>query len=193
MFWVRWSLLSFLVLVPPGASLAHRPAYDRAQYGSWEDQDRNCRDTRQEILIRDSRLPVLWRDEKRCVVAWGHWVDVYSGEVINDPLGVDIDHLVPLQNVHVAGGWRWNSTRRREFSNWEPNLVVTSASENRRKGSKTIDQYEPPNETIRCWYASRYAVTKFVWNLSTSDQERETLRRRVEACAQKIFSGSPDS
>jgi hypothetical protein len=183
MVWIVRGLLCLFLLVLPDLSPAHRSAYDRAQYGGWRDEDSNCRDTRQEILIRDSRLPVLWRDEKKCVVAWGAWIDVYSGESINDPLMVDIDHVLSLQEIHEAGGWRWGTGRKTQVANWKYNLVAVSATMNRAKGARGLHEWMPPMEGFHCRYVEIRATVRVALRLQPLSQpESEKAAQILSAC-----------
>jgi hypothetical protein len=67
--------------VPLGASV---PAYDRKEWGRWDDPDKDCQDARQEVLIAESVVPVTF-DERGCKVLAGKWNDLYTGAVILDP------------------------------------------------------------------------------------------------------------
>ena len=48
-------------------------------------------------------------DGRHCIVASGRWTDTYSYGVYTDPSELDIDHVVPLQNAYLSGGWKWTS------------------------------------------------------------------------------------
>jgi hypothetical protein len=92
------------------------PVYNRLiQYGDWIDEDRDCEDTRAEVLIRDSRLPVERHAHNQCRVRAGSWVDPFGGDTLALASDVDIDHMVPLRNAHLSGAWRWSFPRLREL------------------------------------------------------------------------------
>lgn len=86
------------------------PTYNRSDWGRWIDADHDCQDTRQEVLIRQSEVPVTFKTDKHCHVVSGKWTDPYTGEVITNASDLDIDHMVPLKEAHDSGGWQW--TRR---------------------------------------------------------------------------------
>ena len=81
-----------------------------------DDQDGDCQDTRQEVLIEESLIaPAL--DARGCRVIAGRWRDEYTGAVYTDPNDVEIDHRVPLANAHRSGGWAWDRSRKRDYAN----------------------------------------------------------------------------
>ena len=90
--------------------------FTRADYGSWIDIDKDCQDTRQEVLIRQSKItPTL--DKKGCKVISGYWDDLYSGESFTNPKQLDIDHFVPLAEVDRSGGDKWSKEKKQAYSN----------------------------------------------------------------------------
>ena len=170
--------------VEPGSVSNKMESYTRTAWGGVVDEDKNCRDTRQEVLIRDSRVPVLWRDERKCEGAWGAWVDVYSGESVNDPHAMDIDHVVSLKEIHEAGGWRWETARRVRAANWMFNLLAVSAKENRAKGARGLHEWLPPRQEFHCRYVEVRATVRFVLRLPPSSvPEADVARRVLDSCA----------
>ena len=79
------------------------PAYDRSAWRHWIDADRDCQNTRHEVLIEESLTPVTFKTDKGCRVVSGNWLGAYSGEVFTDASKLDIDHLVPLKEAHESG------------------------------------------------------------------------------------------
>lgn len=76
--------------------------YNRNNWPHWIDEDNDCQNTRQEILIlRSKTIPVL--DKKGCTVISGHWDDFYFNETINQARDIDIDYIVPLKEVANTG------------------------------------------------------------------------------------------
>ena len=85
------------------------PPYDRDLYNHWIDADGDHEDTRQEVLIEESLIPVTIETKpngKRKVID-GLWVGVYTGTVTTDPKDLQIDHMIPLKEVHISGGHAW--------------------------------------------------------------------------------------
>lgn len=72
--------------------------YQRAAFGAgWDDQDRDCQDSRAEALIATSTTPVRFADDTRCRVIAGRWISPFTGAVIQNAGDIDIDHLFSPQ------------------------------------------------------------------------------------------------
>jgi len=188
---MRWSF-GFLVLGLLGCSSVEGdlftpassmiPEYDRDLWQHWTDEDGDCQDTRQEILIRDSQVPVGFADAKQCRVQTGRWVCPYTGQVITNPSSVDIDHIVALQDAHVSGAWAWSDFDRRIFANDITHLVATSQNGNRSKGAKGPDEWLPPIEGARCGYLEVWTNIKVTSKLGFSEGERAVLGYMTKIC-----------
>ena len=153
----------------PLIELSFEGSYNRKLYGVWIDEDGDCQYTRHEILIAESTQPVTF-DKKRCRVLSGQWEDPYTGRVFNDPRLVDIDHFIPLAEVHRSGGYSWTGAQRRRYTNDLSNpdtLIVVSASANRSKGDKDPAHWLPPNQAFQCEYLKTWVEIKRYWELSS--------------------------
>lgn len=185
---LRWLLLlvAFGTAVLEGRETeALRPVaepFDRALYAHWTDADGDCRDTRQDILARDSQTPVRW-DVRGCAVAAGSWRDPYTGDVLADPRGLDVDHLVPLKEAHRSGADRWPADRRAAFANDPANLLAVSASANRSKGDGDPLAWLPPAWSVRCVYVERFVGLKAQWGLEQDPLERLFTDAVTAVCA----------
>ena len=173
--------LSLTIAEPP----ADLPPYDRDEWRHWTDDDSDCQDTRQEVLVAESASQVVFDADRQCRVESGHWFDPYTGQVHTDPGGLDIDHLVPLANAHRSGGWAWSSERKRQFANslGDPaHLIAVSASANREKGARGPDEWRPPRTSYWCSYATAWARVKRAWDLTATRTEAEALREMLRTC-----------
>ncbi|HLT22368.1 MAG TPA: DUF1524 domain-containing protein [Bacteriovoracaceae bacterium] len=150
--------------------------YKRKDWQSrWADDDKNCRDTRAEILIERSLVPVTFTNKKKCRVRFGEWKDYYYPEIIKDAKMIDIDHLVPLYEAHKSGGSSWSKLKRKEFANDPDNLVITSRTTNRQKGANTLKNWLPMNIKYACRYYYQWMSIKKKYELKISDEEINSL------------------
>jgi len=168
------------------------PPYDRSDWGRWIDADKDCQDTRQEVLIRQSLEPVTFVDpSKPCRVLSGKWVDPYTGQTFTDPSDLEIDHMVPLAQAYYSGGYLWDSTKKHAYFNDltdKEALVAVSISANRSKGDRTPAEWLPPNEKDRCTYLLAWARVKVVWGLSFGTDESQSLVQLIGTyCPQGQF------
>lgn len=129
------------------------PDFDRDEWPHWIDEDGDGEDTRQEILERDSLIPVV-REGGR--IREGLWVCLYTGRVIQDAGRMDIDHVIALKEAHRFGGFEWDTDKRRELANDPENLLAVFRSSNRAKGFKNSYEGMPPN--VAHW--ARYLILR---------------------------------
>lgn len=162
------------------------PKYDRSDWRHWVDEDRDCQDTRQEVLVAESMTGVAYTNDEECRVASGLWVGPYTGEEFTDPGMLDIDHMVPLANAHRSGGWAWDDAKKREYANdlsYDGHLIAARASANRSKGSKGPEEWKPPRHEYWCQYATDWIVIKGKWDLTATEMEAVALAEMLDACA----------
>ena len=110
-------LLALLFVNLTTVALAECPPYDRNDYRHWVDEDKDCQNTRHEVLIAESSTPVGFKTSKGYRVVSGSCLGAYSGDVFTDASLLDIDHLVPLKEAHESGGFDWDADRRRDYAN----------------------------------------------------------------------------
>ena len=170
-------LLSLMLAFACLQSLAH--AYDRDDYPHWVDLDGDGQDARQEILIRDSYVPVTFDDDGK--VETGLWVCRYTGSVTTDPGELDIDHLVALGEIDAAGAQTWTLDRRTAFANDPDNLIAVYNGSNRSKGDRDAYLWLPPNIANCSWYLE---ARQAVWDKYEVELDAEE-RRSVEFFADK--------
>lgn len=158
------------------------PDYNRKDWKHWVDEDKDCQDSRQEVLIRDSKVPVTYKTERNCKVALGEWKDPYSTSVITNPTYVDIDHVVALRDAHVSGGWRWTPEQKKAFANDLGQLTVSSRSTNRSKGHRGPDEWLPPLSEFRCEYIDIWISVKKKYEMSMTEAEEALVTYMKKTC-----------
>ena len=161
-------------------------ACERAKnFGSWIDADRAGENTREEVLIAESLVPVTRNSKGK--VAVGLWVGPYAGFVTRNPSVLDIDHMVPLCEAFESGAHAWESMRRREFANSltaEHHLIATWRSTNRSKNKQDPVDWLPPNRAYWCTYLTDWIAIKREWGLSMDQAEADTIRKGLRVCGE---------
>ena len=161
------------------------PVYDRADWKHWTDEDGDCQDARQEVLVAESLVEVTFETGQECRVATGRWYGAYTGAFVEDPGDLDIDHLVPLKNAHNSGGWRWDAEKKAEYANHledEDHLIAVTAGANRSKGAKGPEEWAPPETGYWCEYATDWTEVKYRWLLTMTPRESEIVLDMLYTC-----------
>ena len=168
------------------------PDYDRKEWRHWIDADRDCQNTRAEVLIAEAAGAVTFAKERECAVAGGKWVDPFTGETFSEAGRLDVDHLVPLANAHRSGGWQWAAARKREFANsleYANHLMAVSASANRAKGARGPEEWRPPVAAYHCQYARDWIAVKAEWELTATAAEWAALEEMLGECPYEVAFG----
>jgi hypothetical protein len=176
------SLLTPLVIAEP----SHQATYVRIEFGSrWIDADKNCRNTRAEVLVAQSEDEVEFRPPRECAVQAGLWIDPWSGQTITEASKLDVDHTVPLANAWRSGAWEWTREQRVEYANYldDPeHLIAIRLSDNRRKGDKGPEAWQPVDEDSWCEYAIAWSRIKGEWDLTATEHEWDALEEMAATC-----------
>lgn len=193
--------LGFYTISAPAQSCIE---YSRLDYVHWIDADNDCQSTRNEVLIEESIVPVLFKTGHKCKVISGKWEDPYTGIIFNDPNKLDIDHVIPLKEAHDSGAWAWSSDKKKRFANYledRNHLVAVYSSANRRKSAKDPAEWLPKNKEFLKEYARIWVKIKVEWGLTADSKELIVLRRILAGedisfpveDAEYICSGNPFS
>lgn len=146
--------------------------YQRNLFGQWQDEDRNCLNTRHEVLKERSLEPVTL-SPNGCTVVSGKWADFYYDEFLFNSSEIDIDHVVPLKHAFDLGASDWSKEKKAEFYNDKENLVITNLKYNRQKGSQTPLTWMPIDRTYACKYMIKWITIKQKYALNISTKESE--------------------
>lgn len=161
-------LLSRLTVI----SETNSGTYNRKAFKHWIDADRDCEDTRAEVLIRQSTTIV----GGKCSVKTGTWTSMYDGVVVTSASRLDVDHVVPLKEAWESGAASWSSDARMRYANdldfgWS--LVAVSASSNRSKSDRDPAEWRPSQSV--CEYLQRWVAVKYRWALTIDPAEAGAL------------------
>jgi len=178
--------------------------YNRGLWVHWTDKDDDCLSTRNEVLLRDSKVETHIERvidgsgrRKECRAQTGQWYDpyTYNDEVDlvdgerNQPFDqdeeLDVDHVVPLKNAHFSGGWAWPAWKKEEYANHledKTHLLAVSASENRKKGALGPEDYMPPSRKFKCEYVKVWTRIKAKWGLAMTAREKEAIKKTLREC-----------
>jgi len=156
--------------------------YDRTNWPHWVDIDKDCQDTRAEILISSSFSSVVFKSDKRCSVISGRWTDPYSHKVFTKASDLDIDHIVTLKNAHETGGSNWSTAEKRQFANDPMNLIAVEDNLNQSKGARSPDKWMPPDEGYWCEYVRRWVKVKSKYGLIMLKKENAKVLAIESSC-----------
>ncbi len=157
--------------------------YDRGEFGRWIDSDRDCLNTRHELLAALSTVALIYSDNG-CRVLRGRWIDPYTNIVFTDSSDLDVDHLVPLHWAWQRGAWSWTREHRVAFANDPINLIAVDDGTNRSKGANGPLDWLPPNDAYQCQYVLRFWRVSRMYNLEIgADEQMALAEQREKVCS----------
>ncbi|MGZ3115925.1 HNH endonuclease family protein [Streptomyces sp. H62] len=165
-----------------------RTGYDRDEFGyAWMDSvegvplARNGCDTRNDLLKRDGQ-DLRFRSGSDCVVVAMTLDDPYTRTTIEwrkqDASEVQIDHVVPLSYSWQMGSSRWAESKREQLANDPLNLLPVEGRANSAKRDSGPASWLPPNKSVRCAYAVRFAQVAVKYELAVTAPDRQTMLRQ---------------
>lgn len=167
---------------------AERPAgYDRDEFKHWVDADGDCQDTREEVLVAESLVPL-----SGCTVTTGEWFSYYDRLTWPQSSDVDIDHMVPLKEAWDSGAHTWDDDARERYANdlGDPrSLVAVTDNENQSKSDRDPAEWLPDFGV--CRYVAEWTAVKTRWDLSVDRAEKRTLRRLARECPNRWLMVEP--
>ncbi len=169
----------------------HGKGYSRTKFQGWIDADGDGCDTRDEVLIAESKRPV--KIGSGCRISGGRWYSAYDGTWTTNPSTFDIDHVVALKEAWDSGAWSWTKARRRAYANdlgSGRSLRAVTAASNRSKSDRDPAQWLPTRVAFRCTYATQWIATKVRWHLAVNKAERRALRNVLASCPVRTITVS---
>ena len=162
-------------------------SYKRSLYKHWIDADDDGEDTRVEVLIEESLVTpqITENSQGKRFVSSGLWVGKYTGFITTNPKQLDIDHLVPLKEVHRSGGYAWDTEKRKAYANDltdSRTLIAVYNSANRSKSDKDPASWMPPNRSYWCQYLKDWIAVKQKWKLSMDTEEKSAIETGLRIC-----------
>ncbi|MFE4659169.1 HNH endonuclease family protein [Streptomyces hydrogenans] len=171
-----------------------RAGYTRDKFKHWNsglDPADGC-NTRAEVLQAEAvESPAV---AAGCKLSGGEWFSYYDGQEVNDPAGLDIDHMVPLAESWDSGASNWDAKRREAYANDQDaaaSLVAVTARSNRAKADRDPAEWMPPLPDAHCRYIGEWTATKLRWGLSADQAEADALKVYAEACETTVVHYTP--
>ena len=182
-------LLAFIVVANE-----HRGGYQRDLFGYPTDANGDGCNTRDEMLKRDSRTPVV--ESGGCHIISGDWYSPYDDITVTDPTGIEIDHVVALKEAWDSGAWQWSPEQRGAYANdlSDPRTLraVTTAS-NRAKGDKDPSNWLPPNPADVCAFIGDWVAIKARWAMTMDQSEYGRIRNLLNGDCSGLRVDNPST
>lgn len=156
--------------------------YRREDWKHWSDFDRDCMNTRHEILLAQASGQVKL-SPNGCYVSTGTWHDPFSGTTLHRASDLDVDHVVPLKWANDHGGDHWPSNMKEQFANDPDNLIAVDDALNQSKGAQGPTEWMPPNQAYHCEYLARWqTVLSKYSDLRFTRIEQQAFKRLQQNC-----------
>lgn len=166
--------------------------YDRDDWKHWIDTDRDCQNTRQELLIKESMVPVTFsnrQDGKACTVVTGKWYGPFLGRLFTKASDLDLDHVIPLKWAYENGGAEWAPDIKGKFANDPQNLLLVDDSENSSKGARGPADWMPKNKDYACDYIKKWASLIAANNLTPNLSDKNYITSGLATCGEQSSVG----
>ncbi len=162
----------------------NRYGYERSKFKHWHDADRDCQNTRAEVLKAESQVATTG-----CSIKYGKWYSTYDGLTFKYASDMDIDHVVALAEAWDSGARAWSAARREAFANdlADPrSLIAVSDDSNSAKGDKDPTDWLPARNV--CGYIRVWTLVKLRWDLKVDTAEKAFLREVAANCPAMSFT-----
>lgn len=168
------------------AAPSHASTFDPQAVKVWADADHDCRNTRAEVLARDSSVAV-----HGCVISSGRWVSVLDGKPVRNAKQLTVVREVPLASAWTSGGWAWSPRRWQAYANdvgYRWSLIATTPASNAARAGRGPDRWLPPSSA--CRYGTAWVAVKARWRLSVTKAEKAALTKLLASCSSSTASAA---
>ena len=118
--------------------------------------------------MEESLIAPTFKAADECKVESGQWLGLFTDTTVTEATKLDVDHMVPLANAHKSGAWNWDADQRKAYANNledSYHLIAVTASANRSKGAKGPEEWQLPDQSYQCQYATDWVLIKSNWSL----------------------------
>jgi Protein of unknown function (DUF1524)/Excalibur calcium-binding domain len=169
-------------------AVEHDAGYQRHLFTLWIDANHDGCNTRKEVLLAEAIIRP--REAGHCTLLGGKWRSAYDGQIFTNARGMDIDHMVPLEEAWASGAYKWDSATREAYANdlgYARSLIAVSATANRSKSASDPWLWMPPLNSDRCQYINDWVAIKYRWNLAVDPTEKRDLIAKLRGCGGHTF------
>jgi uncharacterized membrane protein YgcG len=162
--------------------------YQRTLFNLWIDANHDGCNTRKEVLLAEAIIKP--RESGSCTLTGGKWRSAYDGQTFTNSAGMDIDHMVPLQEAWASGAYKWNAATREAYANdlgYARSLIAVSSASNRSKSASDPWLWMPTQRSYRCQYINDWVAIKYRWNLAVDPTEKSDLVAKLRSCSGHTF------
>lgn len=162
--------------------------YRREDWKHWISQPsfgKGC-DTREMILVQQGRHTgggQIQRDPSTCAPYRGHgntWTSPYDNVTTSRPDDLDIDHIVPLEQMARSGTRSWTPAQRQAYANDPQILLAVTKSTNRKKGSQDPAKWMPDQH--KCDYLGLWVAAKKKYGATVDQDEHDAIASGLRRC-----------
>lgn len=176
------ALLQELVVASPQNSTS----YERTYFPHWRNAGRRCLDTREEVLIRESKIAIAPTCED---IDEGLWTSLYDGKTVRRASELEIDHVVALKEAWVSGAWQWTREKRKAFANdlgYSGSLLAVTIDSHDPKGDKDPSSWIPTRGA--CEFVRHWVAVKWRWQLTIDPAEKKAVSRVLKGnCGERAI------
>ena len=159
-------------------------SYDRSKFNHWIDADRDCQDTRDEVLDHESLVNV-----NGCNITTGKWFSYYDHQTWTNASDVDIDHMVPLAEAWGSGARAWNADTRQRYANdLGDSRALVAVTDNVNQSKRDRDPAGWLPQYNKCRYIGEWTAIKLRWNLTVDSSEKAKLVSVARTCPDTTLS-----